>query len=616
MFSRVHQNLVERRSFTTMMQDTGRLRAIRTPIFEEGLLMLLTEILFWFFISSEEMLVTIYFLFLLGLGLSQEQEPHTSNPDTSTTRRSNPASGFDTKFDPKDFDFDENDFIWSLQKSITFSLLRDSMKLLAKMDGTTLKSVWNILNNMRSSRIFLDILFYEFLSDFAGEEFDFSPEIIQELSSANDRLSYKMVHRTGTLGTPKEDLRTVSFEESDLANENWETLFPDQEYLMFPGDDEYVSNFVDEPCENNKYPIQVGSIRGIPGEDFPDYIDIPMTFFSCAGRKRIPGFYADLDTGCQVFHVCWPHRRESFLCPVGTVFNQAILACDYWYSVNCSLAPLYYDNDPFAYEDEAPTATTESLIDDILEKTTGRVPTDFHASTTEHYTEYIPKNDESYFENEDLKTVMKFLPIKSKITSYSRPVEPEISISTSVPTEFKESITKEKKIESGTKSDVSDGLLLKDVLGIADKAAKDTMKLVAKLHSVDTRHRMPVKMVPEYELHAKHIPLIVKKPIAPVIPAEKPLVKINPRFIVKPAFKEVTYKKIKVKPLLKSKLGKPIKSHKGHFIKSLEPSKEHLPEILSKSFQLASGVLHDGILPLTRKILMESYAKQSKVNKH
>lgn len=48
--------------------------------------------------------------------------------------------------------------------------------------------------------------------------------------------------------------------------------------------------------------IRVGSTKGMPGVHFPDYTDIPRTSFICSDKANLPGFYADLDTGCQVSH--------------------------------------------------------------------------------------------------------------------------------------------------------------------------------------------------------------------------------------------------------------------------------------------------------------------------
>ena len=47
------------------------------------------------------------------------------------------------------------------------------------------------------------------------------------------------------------------------------------------------------------------TIPGTPGTDFPDFRSIPLTQFSCLdgssnGGTRRPGFYADVETQCQV----------------------------------------------------------------------------------------------------------------------------------------------------------------------------------------------------------------------------------------------------------------------------------------------------------------------------
>lgn len=57
--------------------------------------------------------------------------------------------------------------------------------------------------------------------------------------------------------------------------------------------------------------------------------------------------YADEETGCQAYHLCYNGRKESFLCGVGTVFNQRILHCDYWYSVECGKSSQYYGSNAY-----------------------------------------------------------------------------------------------------------------------------------------------------------------------------------------------------------------------------------------------------------------------------
>ncbi|XP_066585717.1 uncharacterized protein [Prorops nasuta] len=93
-------------------------------------------------------------------------------------------------------------------------------------------------------------------------------------------------------------------------------------------------------------------IPGIPGVDYPIYHTVPPTSFSCAHVPVLPGMYANVETGCQAYHVCHDgregHQGASFLCTNGTLFNQQEFACDWWYNVNCAEAPSFYrfNSDP------------------------------------------------------------------------------------------------------------------------------------------------------------------------------------------------------------------------------------------------------------------------------
>ncbi|XP_015172664.1 PREDICTED: uncharacterized protein LOC107064481 [Polistes dominula] len=76
------------------------------------------------------------------------------------------------------------------------------------------------------------------------------------------------------------------------------------------------------------------NIPGEPEIDYPAYTTLPQTGFSCEGRSR--GYYADEVAGCQVFHVCHDILVSSFLCPIGSIFSQKLLTCDWWSKVDCS----------------------------------------------------------------------------------------------------------------------------------------------------------------------------------------------------------------------------------------------------------------------------------------
>ena len=59
------------------------------------------------------------------------------------------------------------------------------------------------------------------------------------------------------------------------------------------------------------------------------------------------GYYSDPEAECQAFHVCTADgngglAKYSFLCPNGTLFNQANFVCEYWFNVDCSQAESLY----------------------------------------------------------------------------------------------------------------------------------------------------------------------------------------------------------------------------------------------------------------------------------
>lgn len=65
-----------------------------------------------------------------------------------------------------------------------------------------------------------------------------------------------------------------------------------------------------------------------------------------------PGYYADEDAGCQVFHVCDDGLVSSFLCPVGSLFSQRLLTCDWWGKVPCAQSHEFYASQSYSAVDE------------------------------------------------------------------------------------------------------------------------------------------------------------------------------------------------------------------------------------------------------------------------
>nr|XP_018910596.1 PREDICTED: uncharacterized protein LOC109039550 [Bemisia tabaci]XP_018910597.1 PREDICTED: uncharacterized protein LOC109039550 [Bemisia tabaci] len=100
------------------------------------------------------------------------------------------------------------------------------------------------------------------------------------------------------------------------------------------------------PVYKKKPAQDLSKIPGTPGVDYPLYHTVPQTSFHCGNVPYAPGMYANVETGCQAYHVCHDGREgeqgASFLCTNGTLFNQREFACDWWYNVNCQEAPSLY----------------------------------------------------------------------------------------------------------------------------------------------------------------------------------------------------------------------------------------------------------------------------------
>merc|ERR1711910_24397 len=90
----------------------------------------------------------------------------------------------------------------------------------------------------------------------------------------------------------------------------------------------------------------VKHVPGVPGEDYPIFPLPPDTSFLCEVQP-VEGYYADPEADCQLYHVCsdsgdGKYVKFDFLCPNGTVFNQAEFVCDWWFNVDCSLSESLY----------------------------------------------------------------------------------------------------------------------------------------------------------------------------------------------------------------------------------------------------------------------------------
>ncbi|KAK4003226.1 hypothetical protein OUZ56_005006 [Daphnia magna] len=88
--------------------------------------------------------------------------------------------------------------------------------------------------------------------------------------------------------------------------------------------------------------IDVNTIPGVAGKDYPNYHEIPKTNFGCS--DKIPGYYADTDARCQVWHYCSQEGLvDSFLCPNGTIYSQERRVCEWYYDVDCTKSNKFID---------------------------------------------------------------------------------------------------------------------------------------------------------------------------------------------------------------------------------------------------------------------------------
>ncbi|GFT81390.1 chitin-binding type-2 domain-containing protein [Trichonephila clavipes] len=87
-------------------------------------------------------------------------------------------------------------------------------------------------------------------------------------------------------------------------------------------------------------------------QDYPTYweMDLPQTRFTCKDKVN-GGYYADIETECQMYHVCHRNkfgamRSTRFLCGNGTVFDQRHLVCQDYRKVRrrCRDSEKYYNN--------------------------------------------------------------------------------------------------------------------------------------------------------------------------------------------------------------------------------------------------------------------------------
>ncbi|GFR01046.1 chitin-binding type-2 domain-containing protein [Trichonephila clavata] len=78
------------------------------------------------------------------------------------------------------------------------------------------------------------------------------------------------------------------------------------------------------------------------------FASVPPLNFTCE-NKIAGGYYADIDTGCHIFHLCAPSNLQTltdhpFCCHPELVFDQRFLVCDRPENVDCPVSYRYYSD--------------------------------------------------------------------------------------------------------------------------------------------------------------------------------------------------------------------------------------------------------------------------------
>ncbi|XP_066158139.1 uncharacterized protein [Euwallacea fornicatus] len=119
---------------------------------------------------------------------------------------------------------------------------------------------------------------------------------------------------------------------------------------------------------------------------FLDFDNLPDTNFTCHG-KVIGGYYADIETNCQMFHVCTKGQADEsmdirFLCLNGTVFDQETRVCERIDEVDCSKSEQFYSLNLELYQHSAPNSEDNPEVPQETEQPHVAKPTTTAPTTT------------------------------------------------------------------------------------------------------------------------------------------------------------------------------------------------------------------------------------------
>ena len=103
------------------------------------------------------------------------------------------------------------------------------------------------------------------------------------------------------------------------------------------------------------------------------------------------GYITNFENFFQVYHHCNHGTIQSFLCPNGTVFNQEIFVCNWWFNVDCDRSEqLYHLNDKLERmrSTSSSTTTTTTTEAPVHEKSAVWKQRQYPKTTKPHYYDF------------------------------------------------------------------------------------------------------------------------------------------------------------------------------------------------------------------------------------
>ncbi|CAG2112649.1 unnamed protein product, partial [Medioppia subpectinata] len=169
-------------------------------------------------------------------------------------------------------------------------------------------------------------------------------------SAPRDRQQVTQVVDTSDRQTPVDDTTDAQLDEGDVRGgvRDGQTTVADHDRTQTSGDSGDGGHGGHDDGHHDHHsgdPIQWlrDAVRGEPGADYPIFYTPPETGFKCSDQQY-PGYYADVEARCQVFHICQENgKSDAFLCPNGTIFSQQAFVCIWWHDFDCNTASQYYN---------------------------------------------------------------------------------------------------------------------------------------------------------------------------------------------------------------------------------------------------------------------------------